>query len=83
MTMTDLACAYGEDGDNRKRCAMLERALEIGEREFAGLAIVRMSNSLPHTSSFGPFSAVSTPIFASKYAFYSIFKFYKTFQYYS
>ena len=32
----------------------------------AGLKIRSKSNSLLHTSTFGPFSAVSTPIFASK-----------------
>ena len=39
-----------------------------------GLHIRSTSNPWLHTSIFGPFSAVSTPIFATKYSFLSIFR---------
>ena len=46
------------------------------QRELAGLNIRRTSNSLLQTSTFGPFSAVSTPIFPRKYAL--IFQYFST-----
>ena len=44
---------------------------------YNGLRIRSMGKSLLHIFTFGPFSAVSTPIFASKYqySFFSIFRY--------
>ena len=41
----------------------------------AGLNIRRTSNQVLHTSTSGAFSAVSTPIFASRYLFFIIFRY--------
>ena len=52
--------------DDNKYLKDLTAQCEFKAKEWAGLNKRSTRNPLLHTSTFGPFSAVSTPIFASK-----------------